>query len=234
MIRIQASILKNFYKKIEIFKIIQTKNLQKMKKIIVLLAAVFLTVSGISAQTIDELYESGRKAFYADKFDEANGYFMKILAMDSDNFENCYFKGLVYEINFDYENAIKEFTSAIKFNKDCAECYKARGRVYEKQEKFDLAMTDYKTSIKNNKTDSESNFKLASLYQDQLKYKEAIKYYSKYLKLQPDNDIAYYNRGLCYQELKENNKAKADFEKAVSIDKIWEKTLRPVIESLGN
>lgn len=204
-----------------------------MNKLILLIAVVLFTPAEISAQTIDKLYESGRKAFYADKFDEANVYFMKILAMNSDNFENCYFKGLVYEINFDYENAIKEYNAAIKFDEDCAECYKARGRVYEKQEKFDIAISDYKNAIKNNENDSDSYFKLASIYQDQLKYYDAVKYFSKYLDLNPDNDIAYYNRGLCYQELKQNNKAKADFEKAVSIDKIWERTLRPVIESLG-
>ncbi|MCB0728162.1 MAG: tetratricopeptide repeat protein [Ignavibacteriae bacterium] len=206
-----------------------------MKKVILFLALVISIVSAnrISAQSIEELYESGRKAFYEDKFDEANDYFMKILVLDSDNFDNCYFKGLVYEINFDYENAIKQYSSALEFNDGCSECFKARGRVYEKMENYDQAISDYKNAIKYNDTDSDSFFKLASIYQDKNQYGFAVEYYSDYINMNPENDIAYYNRGLCYVELAQNDKAAVDFEKAIQIDGIWEKTLRPVIESIG-
>lgn len=207
-----------------------------MKRVILFLVLFLSIISSnhVFAQTIDELYENGRKAFYSDKFDEANVYFMKILTMDSDNFDNCYFKGLVYEINFDYENAIKQYSLAIEFDDGCSECFKARGRVYEKMDNYDQAISNYKLAVKYNESDSDSYFNLASIYQDNKEYKLAVEYYSDYINMYPDNDIAYYNRGLCYVELSQKDKAKADFEKAIQLDGIWEKTLRPVIESIGS
>ena len=203
-----------------------------MKKIILFIALSLLYSINISAQSIEEQYENGRKAFFADKFDEANVYFMQILSLKSDNFDNCYFKGLVYEINFDYDNAIKEFTAAIGFDAGCSECYKARARVYEKEEKYDDAIADLRNAIKYNKTDSDSYFKLASIYQDKKEYEIAVEYYSDFINIFPENDIAYYNRGLCYVELSQNDNAKADFEKAILLDGIWEKTLRPAIDGI--
>jgi tetratricopeptide (TPR) repeat protein len=205
-----------------------------MKKVFLFLVLFLSTISAthIFAQTIDELYENGRKAFYSDKFDEANVYFMQILSLKSDNFDNCYFKGLVYEINFDYDNAIKEYTAAIGFDAGCSECYKARAKVYEKEEKYDEAIADLRNAIKYNETDSDSYFKLASIYQDKKDYDTAVEYYSDYINIFPENDIAYYNRGLCYIELSQKDKAAADFEKVILLDGIWEKTLRPAIDGI--
>ena len=45
-------------------------------------------------------------------------------------------------------------------------------------------------------------------------YQSAIKSYDEALKLKPDFDWAYNNRSVCYQKIGENEKAKADFQKA--------------------
>lgn len=51
------------------------------------------------------------------------------------------------------------------------------------------------------------------------KYKKAIKPLNKSIELNPDSSSSYYNRGLAYYKLKDTEKAKEDFKKALEINK---------------
>ena len=64
------------------------------------------------------------------------------------------------------------------------------------------------------------------------KFNEAINDYSEIIKLDPKDDIAYYNRGMMYIQAGDKNKAIQDFESAISIDKIWKNELGKKIEEL--
>ncbi len=193
-----------------------------------------LSVSFSNAQTLKELYENGKKAFYSDKFDEANALFSQILVKESGDYESCFYKGLVYEINFDNDKAITELTCAISMKPKSGEAYFKRATILDKQLKYSEAILDYTKAIRYNKSNVDSYFNRATDYQELKLYNDAIKDYSKVLKLNPSDDIAFYNRGLLYKELKNNNQAIEDFEAAIKIDKAWERQLRPQIELLKN
>lgn len=45
----------------------------------------------------------------------------------------------------------------------------------------------------------------------------AIEIFTEAIRLNPEDALAYYNRGIVYMELNEESKATADFEKAISI-----------------
>jgi tetratricopeptide (TPR) repeat protein len=201
-------------------------------KIIISIFLIFFISSFASSQSIKDTFENGKKAFYSDKFDDANNYFSQILALESDNYENCYYKGMVYEINFDNEKAMAELTKAIGYKPKTADTYYHRGKIYEKQEKYLDAIQDYTSALKYDKKDSDIYFDRASAYQELKQYSEAIKDYTKVIKLNPSDDITYYNRGLLYKEMKNNENAIEDFETAIKIDKAWERELGPVIEQL--
>lgn len=52
---------------------------------------------------------------------------------------------------------------------------------------------------------------------DQKKFEEGIALYSKAIKQNPKVQLAYYNRGIAYTEIKEYNKAVADFDKILQL-----------------
>jgi len=201
-------------------------------KLLITLVLLSISFSLTYSQSLKDTYENGKNAFYSDKFDDANNLFAQILALQSDNYENCFYKGLVYEINFDYEKALSELTKAIGYNPKSGDAYFHRGIVYDKLEKYTDAINDYTFAVKFDKKNPDIYFNRASDYQLLKQYKEAIKDYSKVVKLNPKDDITFYNRGLLYKEMKDNANAVEDFEAAIKIDKAWERELRPVIEQL--
>ncbi|MEP7145821.1 MAG: tetratricopeptide repeat protein [bacterium] len=203
-------------------------------KYLLISALIFLSSAFLNAQSLKEIYESGKKAFYSDKFDEANVLFSQILANESVDYETCFYKGLVYEVNFDNDKAISELTCAISMKPKSVEAYFKRGTIYDKQLKYPEAILDYSKAIRYDKSNTDAYFNRASDYQELKQYSDAIKDYSKVVKLNPADDIAFYNRGLLYKELKDNNKAIEDFETAIKIDNAWERQLRLQINSLKN
>ncbi|MEO8664126.1 MAG: tetratricopeptide repeat protein [Ignavibacteria bacterium] len=202
------------------------------RKLLVIPAIIFLFAQSVTGQTLQELFENGKKAFYSDQFDSANILFSQILSRESNDYEVCFYKGLVYEVNFDNDKAITELTCAITMKPKSSEAYLKRASIYDKQLKFTEAINDYTGAIKYDKKNTDAYFYRASDYQELKQFNEAIKDYSRVIKLNPSEDIAFYNRGLLYKELKNSDKAINDFETAIRIDKIWEHELRPKIDSL--
>jgi tetratricopeptide (TPR) repeat protein len=202
-----------------------------LNRVLVLIVSLFLTNISLS-QSNKELFETGKTAFHADNFEDANKYFAQILSKESDSYDNCFYKALVYDINFDYDKAITECTSAISFEPKQKEIYLIRGTIYDKQTKLPEAIDDYSKAIKLDKNYVDAYFNRATDFQELKQYDDAIKDYSKVLKLNSSDDIAFYNRGKLYMEMKDNAKAINDFEQAIQIDKAWEHELRTVIDSL--
>ncbi len=200
--------------------------------VLILFTIIFLYTSLIKAQTIQEIYETGKKAFYLDSFEEANKSFSEILSLESNNYITCFYKAKIYEINFDNDKAIAELTNAIRMNPKSAEAYFERGTVYDKLEKWSDAVQDYTDAIERNKKYTEAYFNRGSDLQEMKLYHDALNDYTHVVKLNPNDDIAFYNRGLVYLELKETDKAIEDFESAMSIDRIWESELNAKIEAL--
>jgi len=65
----------------------------------------------------------------------------------------------------------------------------------------------------------EPYFNLGYIHQEYLKvYDVAIENYTKAIEIEPNYYDAYYNRGLCFEEIDENEKAEADFRKTLSIN----------------
>lgn len=195
-------------------------------------AVIFLNFSNSTAQSTKELFEKGKAAFHADSFEEANNYFSQILNLESNSYNNCLYKALVFEINFDYDRAITECTSAMDFDPKAKEIYFIRGSIYDKISNYTRAVQDYTAAIKLDKNYLDALFNRASDFQELKEYNDAIKDYSKVIKLNSSDDIAFYNRGKLYMEMKDNSNAISDFEQAIKLDKAWENELRPVIDQL--
>ncbi len=197
-----------------------------------LLAVTFvLLIAGtLPAQTMDEIFENGKKSFYSDDFDAANKFFMEILNSESNDDLTHFYKGLIYEIYFDNEKSLKELSAAIEINNKFGEAYYRRGVILEKTGDTAGAISDYTKAIKNGANSSDAYFNRASLYQAIGEPDKAIKDYTNAIKQNPSDDISYYNRGLLYMQIGNMEKARADFRSAIEIDKMWEKELKKYLE----
>ena len=126
----------------------------------------------------------------------------------------------------DWEKAIAEYSEAIKLDSNNAQYYHNRGYCYTKLNSWDKAIADFKEAIRLDPNDADSAFVLA-LSQGNLgaefrkngKWEEAITCYSEAIRLKhPSCGKCFNNRGLCYFNLKNLDKAIADFTEAVRLD----------------
>ena len=71
-------------------------------------------------------------------------------------------------------------------------------------------------STNNSNLTAEDYFYLA--YNNELDYQYKLENYTKFLKMQPNNAVGHYNRGLVYYELKNYNAAISDYSSAIKIN----------------
>lgn len=128
----------------------------------------------------------------------------------------------------EYEMAITYYSRAISYNPKNSNAYWQRGYYKNKQAKYDDAIEDYQKAIDIliSSDKATKNSDLASLYRNQAliyKYRfqneSALEAIDKSIKAEPNKTEAYETRAEIYWEMKKYDKAKADYESAISLVK---------------
>ncbi len=123
-------------------------------------------------------------------------------------------------IDFNYQDAINNFSKSIEYDEDDSYAYLYRGNSKFKINDYFGALEDYSKSIEfNNKSNiialnnrGVSNFKLRN-------YKSALEDFKKSLKINPRNYSTLYNKSLTHFEMKEIKKACIDLKKSIKLGK---------------
>jgi tetratricopeptide (TPR) repeat protein len=109
-----------------------------------------------------------------------------------------------------YEQAIIEYTNAIKLDPKLAGAYYNRGVTYSKKEQYELAIADYSKAMKVYPKYVDAYYSRGLIYGKKGQYNLAITDFSKAIKLNPQYADAYYNRGRAYVKKGQYDLAIAD------------------------
>lgn len=119
-------------------------------------------------------------------------------------------KAFNYTAVRDYENAIKEYTAALKFDSTNSSYYSSRGLIYKIQNKYSNAVADYrKASLLSPSAQTWVN--LAEVYEIEGKHDNAIETCNVALELEDSITGAYQVRAMAYSRKKEYKKAVSDY-----------------------
>ena len=123
----------------------------------------------------------------------------------------------------DYQGALAAFEEAAEKKEDSRLIARGMGIAYLGQAKYDEAANCFLEALAGSNgllqdVDYDLNYYLASAYAGAGKFEEAKEVYNSILALKPQEKEAYYLRGGVELELDQFNEAKADFDKAVSMD----------------
>jgi tetratricopeptide (TPR) repeat protein len=117
-----------------------------------------------------------------------------------------------------YQDAILDYTQAIKINPGDVDLYQYRAMIYRYLEKYQNAIIDYTQAIKINPGDDVLYIGRAMSYEDLKQDTLAIKDYTHAINLDPENsEFSYFQRGEIYYRLDDYPKAISDFNQ-VTID----------------
>ena len=119
-----------------------------------------------------------------------------------------------------YDQAISDYTEAIKINPNLAGAYNNRGLTYSHDKgDYDRAISDFSKAIEINPRNADAYVNRANAYtQGKGQYDLAIADYTKAIEIAPRLAMAYYNRGISYEGKGEYDQAVADFSKAIELD----------------
>lgn len=127
--------------------------------------------------------------------------------------------GIAYYKKGDYDNAIAEYTKAIRINPNSALGYQNRGDAYSKEGKKDKAITDFNKAIGIIKNQAHPFSIAGYLHWLNNEFDAAISDFTKAIDVFPSDSI-YFERGYTYLKISDNDKAIADFTQAISI--LWQ------------
>ncbi len=152
--------------------------------------------------------------------------FLQSVKLDSTNKEAQRYLAESYYHEKSYDLALKHFTTCIKLYKNVKDSlhkmYAYRGLVYSQQKKYKEALTEYELAEKNKPNDAGYLTDIGRIAFELKEYQKAINAFKKTIPLYKATEknelaFAYYAKGRCESELKNNVQAKADIKKAVEI-----------------
>jgi tetratricopeptide (TPR) repeat protein len=126
-------------------------------------------------------------------------------------------RGTTYDRKGDYDNAINDFTKAIKLNSNDAAVYYNRGTAYYSKGEFDNAIKDFNKAIELNPNYVEAYNNRGIAYGKKGEFDTAIKDYTKAIELKPKDAEAYNNRGTTYDRKGDYDNAIKDYNKAIEL-----------------
>lgn len=168
----------------------------------------------INAMETKEKFTKAFELHQANKLDEAEKLYLKVIEDNSQNFDANNLLGLLYFQKNDYKNAEIYIKNALLIKNDPYFCDNL-GKVYTKSKKFDKAIEILKQGLEQDSRNYSLWFDLAMAYKGNYQFKEAKQAYEKVLEINPKIHQAYFNLAyLCFND-NEPDKAIKCYEKAL-------------------
>jgi len=132
-------------------------------------------------------------------------------------FETYVERGEAYLEKKQYDEAIINFTDAIRLYPKYGIAYERRGVAYLWKYQYDKAIIDFTEAIRLDPKYADAYYWRGEVYRVRKQYDEAIIDYTDVIRLNPKDAFAYGRRGEVYRQLDNRDQAIRDFEKALAL-----------------
>jgi len=116
-----------------------------------------------------------------------------------------------------YEDAITDYTKALKVNPRDAIAYNNRGLAWGKKGDYDNAIADFTKALEINPQYSDAYKNRGIAYYDKGDYDSAIGNYTKAVEINPKDAFSYNNRGIAYYDRGDYDRTCSDFKKSCEL-----------------
>lgn len=124
-------------------------------------------------------------------------------------------RGVLYELRGDREDAVSDYSEAIKLEGTNALPYFNRGNVHDQLRRFEQAIADYTEAIRLDPSDPDFYNNRGQTYDSMGEHDRAIVDYTEAIRLDKSSARPWYNRGLSYANKGDYKRAIADFDEAI-------------------
>ncbi len=119
--------------------------------------------------------------------------------------------------------AVDYYKNAIRIQAKSTEAWYGLGKFYQDVKDYSNAIGTYKTLLTFDPTNKYANYNIGAIYLSSVAdVEKAMKYFNTAVKIDSKYVEAYYARGVCFQTIKENDRAITEFESCISINPNYE------------
>jgi protein O-GlcNAc transferase len=144
---------------------------------------------------IQELFESAFVHYQAGNLQRAEQILKKILKLQPDNFEACYYLGGILDDALRPEEAITCYRRAMEINPEFPGTYYNIASLLQGKRQFDEALAYYQKALSLDPACADIYNSIGVILQSKGEFGEAVSYYQKALGLDPNFATAYCNMG---------------------------------------
>ncbi|MEM8946692.1 MAG: tetratricopeptide repeat protein [Planctomycetota bacterium] len=167
------------------------------------------------------LFEAGKVSMLDENWDEALVSFEEAKKLDTDRtFTELYFwTGEALRELEDYQNAIKNYTDAIRVQDDFAQAHNGLGICWREQGQYDVALNSFRNAEQYDRRDAAIAANLGDILINTFRDPaDGMQYLDRAIELNPEDAEAYRNRGFGHALLNEFEEGIADLTKAAELD----------------
>ena len=135
-----------------------------------------------------------------------------------------------------YDDAIRDYTEAIRLRLPGINAYWGRGWAYQCKSEWDKALKDYARVLRRDRSVGQVYFNRGLIFLEQKKWRRARNDFSEAIRCDPNNATAFLNRAKAHLELNNLDGALASADSAISLEPAWTEAyaLRAKIHRLRN
>jgi tetratricopeptide (TPR) repeat protein len=137
---------------------------------------------------------------------------------DRANATPYYDRGQAWLREGDFDEAIQDFTEAIRLDPKYADAYSSRGNAWSIKWDYDKAIKDHDEAIRLNPSSALAYRNRGWAWLGKLDYDKAIRDYDEAIRLDPRNPVGYRDRGNAWQRKGDNLKAVQNYHTAIRLD----------------
>lgn len=164
--------------------------------------------------------EKARSAIGQGDFDQAIVSFDGVLQLHlspARAAEAYYGRGCAKSESFKYEDAIRDFSEAIRLDPTRAYPYWGRGYAYQEKKELDHALVDYSEALQRNPNLARVYLNRGRIYRQRKEWSKAALDFSEAIRCEPGDALAYFDRGSALLELGDLDGALASLDASISI-----------------
>ena len=164
------------------------------------------------------LYNIGMSFERINQHNIALKYFMKVHALEPENYFVFYDLAYCYERLDDLDKSIEYYQKYLDEDPFSEYVWYNLGIVYNKKDDNEKALEAYDFAISINPEYSSAYFNKANTLSSLENFAKAIEVYQDFLSIERDNAAAYCYMGECYERLEDYEAAKTNYIKSLSLD----------------
>jgi tetratricopeptide (TPR) repeat protein len=181
-------------------------------------AAAIQKAIEIEPANADAYYLKGMALMENEKMNLATESFQRAVTINQGHYDALMQLGYIWEKK-DQKMAIEYFKSAVKANKLSTEALYNLGLLYQENDQPTKAIESYEMILKLDSSNKLAIYNIGYVNLVYLnKYSEGANWFTKVIKIDPDYSDALFNRGYCFELLKEKEKARLDYMQVLKLN----------------